>query len=617
VPRILLSLLLAAWVGLGLWICRAAPFGSGTDESMGYLAFVAAKDRWPSVEEARRHRVEHFYYAPLYFLFFAPWYGDEPSFTESYPRPDPGEAGYADTGSLMLVSESFLRKVPPALERLYRRAKVFSLALGVAVAVFTAGTIRTLYPGSAGRWLALGGTGALLLLPQFLYYQTLVNNDALVNALGAAAVFLAVRALRALEAGRTRSFVLLGLGTACAVGLGLLNKLSAVALAPALVALAAAPLLPRGGTAAWRPGRVLAWAAGLAVTAFLAGGWWLLRDQLVHGDWSGSVAHLQAHPWAGVAADAPAAPLLFLFTFILRSYIALFSGALIGIPDSVFVLYLAAAATFAGAAAVAWSRRRSRRSGRGAPRRHRRLAWALLLALPLWNYALVLAQNTRAFAPYGRLMFPTLAAQAALVAGGIRVIAGSSRRRRAAVPLALLAVLGALFAWVFLYRMAPAVAQRPESVVPLTRPARDARFIGPVWNVAVEQPFTLPRGTLRALRVNVMRPWKLPQLGCVVTADLYLAGAGGLRATRLAPVPLESGDAAERWLEFPLPGPLLLAADTPAVLRLQATRPWIFGDVAKAVYVLGEPGSGTGVGPSRVNGSPSEIALMVSAVYAR
>ena len=75
-PYVLLGLLLAAWIGLGLWICFSAPYASGTDESIRYVAFAAAKNRWASAEDARAYRIEHAYYPPLYFLLFAPFYGD-------------------------------------------------------------------------------------------------------------------------------------------------------------------------------------------------------------------------------------------------------------------------------------------------------------------------------------------------------------------------------------------------------------------------------------------------------------------------------------------------------------------------------------------------------------
>ena len=41
-----------------------APFASGTDESIRYVAFAAAKNRWATEEDFHRYGIEHFYYSP-------------------------------------------------------------------------------------------------------------------------------------------------------------------------------------------------------------------------------------------------------------------------------------------------------------------------------------------------------------------------------------------------------------------------------------------------------------------------------------------------------------------------------------------------------------------------
>jgi hypothetical protein len=51
-PLLALGLLVALWLALGLWICFAAPFASGTDESIRYVAFAAATNRWASEQDA-------------------------------------------------------------------------------------------------------------------------------------------------------------------------------------------------------------------------------------------------------------------------------------------------------------------------------------------------------------------------------------------------------------------------------------------------------------------------------------------------------------------------------------------------------------------------------------
>ena len=50
------------------------------------------------------------------------------------------------------------------------------------------------------------GTAPVILLPQFLYYQTLVNNDCLLNALAALAILAFTSAVLAAERGNERRF---------------------------------------------------------------------------------------------------------------------------------------------------------------------------------------------------------------------------------------------------------------------------------------------------------------------------------------------------------------------------------------------------------------------------
>ena len=131
--KAILCALLLLWLGLGLWFALKAPFGSGTDESIKYVAFAAAKNRWATEEDFRRYGIEHFYYPPLYFLVFAPFWGDEPSFVEGYPAvelPDI-DPNYLNLAGRRVVSAGYQSRVPPPLERLYRQAKLFSLGLGL------------------------------------------------------------------------------------------------------------------------------------------------------------------------------------------------------------------------------------------------------------------------------------------------------------------------------------------------------------------------------------------------------------------------------------------------------------------------------------------------------
>jgi hypothetical protein len=135
-PTAVLCLLVVIWLALGLWICFAAPFASGTDESIRYVAFAAAANRWATAQDATNYGVDHYYYPPLYFLMFAPFYGEEPSFMTGYPL---SVLNYLHplrlNGSRQLVLPRDLQQIPVPLLRLYRTAKVVSLLLGLGVEI--------------------------------------------------------------------------------------------------------------------------------------------------------------------------------------------------------------------------------------------------------------------------------------------------------------------------------------------------------------------------------------------------------------------------------------------------------------------------------------------------
>lgn len=616
-PKAILAVLLAVWFGLGLWFALKAPFGSGTDESIKYVAFAAARNRWATEEDFHRYGIEHFYYPPLYFLVFAPFWGDEPSFVEGYPDVDVSDVdpNYQNLAGRRTVTTSYLSRVPPPVERLYRQARLFSLGLGLLCLIALAATLRLLFSGPSGWWVVLLGTAPLIFLPQFLYYQTLVNNDSLVNALGALAALAFTAAVLSLERGSERRFVVLSLAVAACIGLAFLTKMSAPVLLPLALGLAWARFGADGGLA-WkmRARRTLLLLVALAFAMFVSGGWWI-GHQALQGDWSSFKAHRIAHPWAMVNPESIAGPTWWVAPLvqIVRTYYALFAGKLfVNIPDSVFLCWLVIPiAVLCCAAALVIARivrgqPRSVESGRSL----RRVVWVTLAGTFLLNVGSVLENLHFFLAAYGRLLFPSVVAVHVVAAAIVARTLRGRPRALAAVALVLVVYTGLLFGWTLRYRMAAAVLQPPEDVRILTGVGTEDR-IGPVWEFAVEQAQNIPPGNLVALRVNIWRANLLPQFGAALEGTLRLRSARGQQqVVKVRRTALGDTDLSKPWAELELERAVRLDEVTPALLSLRGSPPIWLPEMNQFGYVCSDRGI-----PLRWDGAMGPCALCVAAVY--
>jgi 4-amino-4-deoxy-L-arabinose transferase-like glycosyltransferase len=112
--------------------------------------------------------------------------------------------------------------------------RIFSIIMGALLLLLTYAVARVVFPGRDA--LALGATAFVAFLPQHVAMMAGVNNDALAEAIIAAALLLLVRYVGTTDTGqkvRNRQLVILGV----CIGLGLLTKGSAYILLP-LVAVA-------------------------------------------------------------------------------------------------------------------------------------------------------------------------------------------------------------------------------------------------------------------------------------------------------------------------------------------------------------------------------------------
>ncbi|CAM3579901.1 DUF2142 domain-containing protein [Occultella aeris] len=146
--------------------------------------------------------------------------------------------------------------------------RLFCVFLCIWVVPLTAATTRML---TGKRTVALAAAVSILAIPQFAHIGAAVSNDSLTNLLGAVLLTMAA----AIVSGRVTWARLVAIGVA--LGLALLTKgflLAAVPMVALAVVIGARALRPRERL--WRAFVTL-------VVAFVVGGWWWLRNLLVHG----------------------------------------------------------------------------------------------------------------------------------------------------------------------------------------------------------------------------------------------------------------------------------------------------------------------------------------------
>ncbi|WP_372593545.1 DUF2142 domain-containing protein [Actinotalea sp.] len=152
----------------------------------------------------------------------------------------------------------------------------------LALRLLGVGLVSGVVPLAAGSARLLTGSSEVgtvaaavpLAVPQFTHIAATVSNDTLTTLAGAAVTYLVVRAMVLGTDGRTTVW------TGIALGVGLLTKGFLLAAIPLVaIALLLAPRRGRATTARTRLGSALL----ALVIAFAIGGWWWLRNLVVHG----------------------------------------------------------------------------------------------------------------------------------------------------------------------------------------------------------------------------------------------------------------------------------------------------------------------------------------------
>ena len=435
-PRKWLSLLLALYVGLGVTYAIHTPLFESPDESshLSVIHYIARHRRLPPRRlpegrittsaamgaSLRWAEPPRYYTPPLYHVIGALLTAPFPM-TDLPARliPSPSwEAGYAPQANSDPWNKNVYVHLPDetlagsATVRAAAILRAFSLLCGAVAVICAHALARTLWPHRPG--LALGAAGWVALNPEFLSLSVAVTNDPLTIALFSLALVWMIR-LMSRPASRARPTAWAGVGAL--VGGGLLAKQSALLLLPLGGLAILGQYLPCRGERgskwdsdptdyqsieALRPvlRQIVVEGAAFGLTALLVGGGWYLHNALRYGisDTMGLATHFLSQP-----------PLtrfgLAEMWKIFRSYWAAFGWTLILAPTWVYALIgVAVSIAVAGIARSLWP---SGAFWRLDPRA--RWGMALLALAFALNAASLIRWAMATGAPYGRLLFPTIA----------------------------------------------------------------------------------------------------------------------------------------------------------------------------------------------------------------
>jgi len=286
-------------------------------------------------------------------------------------------------------------------------ARQVSVLMGLVAVLGTYLIVWEIFPGR--RALATGAAAVVAFNPMFLFVASAASNDVTVAATASLATWAALRlALR--NGSVLRQAALVGL----LLGLALLSKTSAVALAPVV-----------GGALAYRAWRERAWRSllvgGLVVTAVALAvtGWWYVRSWRLYGDPLGMAVWLEHF---GVRDPKPTLlDLLPEFDGLEMSYWAVFGWRDMVVERWIYDLFfvadrLALAGWLVGLGRALWLHWRGRAIslnsvvGLG-------LVWLWLVAA----FAALLRYMQLIWANHGRLLFPAVAAVGGLLFIGWRL----------------------------------------------------------------------------------------------------------------------------------------------------------------------------------------------------
>jgi hypothetical protein len=407
---------LAALVGLFLALCMlynaVTPLGEGPDEPghAAYVFFLAREGRLPvqcsppcasDVPGSGHH-------PPLAYLLATPAVLWLPPTLRSFDLPGNPRFTWAGGDQVNAVAHGSREQWPwDAQVWSWRLARLASSLAGAATIIFTGLAADALHRrlnndparGNSDQ-KALLAAALVAFNPQFIFTSSLVTNDALLAALGAALLWLFVSSPRSLPRAALIGTIL---------GMALITKQSALLFLPLALAWCAT-----GGVRQRCAAVIPVPAALLVVTgvAGLVGGWWYVRNWILYGDPLGLRAFRTEFTTQAFEVTNPAAWTGALMT-LHESFWARFGWMNLPAPAWTMLVY-----TLVVAAAVAGWIRRSIRPHQATCAWNWQLAALPLLAF-LWVVSFALTAGLVAW--QGRMLFPALAAIAILIACGLGV----------------------------------------------------------------------------------------------------------------------------------------------------------------------------------------------------
>lgn len=271
-----LALILAAYLLLSITYSLVVPLFEAPDEPghFQYVRYVATRHALP-VEDRPGYPdyIQTAGHAPLYYVLGALLTGwiQTPDYPAGWPRNPYFAYGPDSLGANVFqhpLSERFPFQNTALAAHLLR---LLSIAMGAGTVMATWFLARSLFPKEA--WLPFGAAAFVAFLPQFIFIDSSMNNDNLVNMLSTVALIQIVRIGEG-QTAANRDFAILGI----VVGLANLAKGSAIVLVP----LAGAAILL--GT------RPLVWRIALrnsllsAATFLIVAGGWFVRNLIQFGD---------------------------------------------------------------------------------------------------------------------------------------------------------------------------------------------------------------------------------------------------------------------------------------------------------------------------------------------
>lgn len=455
--RVALGLMLAVYVALSVTYAVVTPVFEAPDESshlqviryirrtgrlVPYQIPPRRADTGPNMAWLVSYHDPPLYYAPpLYHALGALltcWTTMEDLPGRLVPSPS-WEVGFAPQRGSEAWNKNVFVHLPgeslteSAMVRATALLRVVSMLLGAAALVGIYLIADLLWPGRP--LLRLGAVAVVMLTPQFLAGSAAVSNDPLIIALSTLSLYAMLRL--AYDDASWQRWALVG----ALVGLGLLTKQSGLMLLP-LGGLAALhgctnhTQRPRGSRGFWCLFRR---AAAFGLAALVVGGSWYWVNLLRHQDPLGTVPHYQIqvpltrYDWKALGA-----------TF--QSFWAAFGWTLITAPKWVY----AVVGSFGALALVGIVRSLLPGGAFWQQTRNSRFGMLFLGLAFVMNFLALTRWASATGAPYGRLLFPTLAAIGVWGAWGVSQLPLPRRRVLVCVACGLGLTFAALAPWLLI-----------------------------------------------------------------------------------------------------------------------------------------------------------------------